>query len=82
MIMDFQDKFKKMLQLFVEHQFIWLHKLLLKKSYDQKVDLWRLGIMIYYMHFQQYEFPNSFNDNDEIKKCFNKKKKKILNINY
>ena len=73
-----------MLQLFVEHQFIWLQKLLLKKSYDQKVDLWSLGIMIYYMHFQQYpfEFPNSFNDNDEIKKCFNKKNKKILNINY
>ena len=46
-------------------------------KYDQKVDLWSLGVMIYYMHFQEYPFdlPNSFNNN-EIKRCFDKKKKK------
>ena len=52
-------------------------EILLKKSYDQKVDLWSLGVMIYYMHFKQYpfDFPN-ISDENEIKRCFNRKKRK------
>ena len=52
-------------------------EILIDKNYSQKEDLWSLGIMIYYMHFQEYpfDFPITLN-NDEIKKFLDKKKKK------
>ena len=55
-------------------------EIFLKKKYDQKADLWSLGVMRYYMHFQEYpfDFPILFNDN-EIKRFFDKKKKKDFN---
>ena len=31
-------------------------EILLKTNYDNKVDLWSIGVMMYYMHFQEYPF--------------------------
>ena len=52
-------------------------EILLGQKYDKKVDLWSIGIMIYYLHFKEYPFNiPDFNDKNDIEKCFNTKKKK------
>ena len=58
-------------------------EMFLGQRYDKKVDLWSIGIMIYYMHFKEYpfEFPDFYNRND-VEHCFNRTKKKILQIEY
>ena len=52
-------------------------EILLGLKYTQKVDLWSVGIMIYYMHFKEYpfKFPNFFSPNS-VEQFLDKKKKK------
>ena len=47
-------------------------EILLGMRYDQKVDLWSVGVMIYYMHFK--EFPFGYFSN--VNTLFNRRKNK------
>ena len=55
-------------------------EIILRQKYDKKVDLWSIGIMIYYLHFKEYPFEiPDFYDINDIEHCFNRKKKKFGN---
>ena len=55
--------------------------LMKKNEYNDKSDLFSLGIMIYQLHFQSFPFeiPNTI---EELNKFYTKKKKKIVKINF
>ena len=54
------------------------------QKYDSKIDLWSIGIMIYYMHFKEYPFGNLDNVMNffSIPKLINKKKVDASKIIY
>ena len=51
-------------------------EILLKQLYDDKSDLWSIGVMIYLLHFKKYPFElKNYQNPKEIEKELNKKKK-------
>jgi len=55
-------------------------EILLDQKYDEKVDLWSIGVIIYLLHFKKAPFEiKNYNSPKEIEKQLNKKKKETAN---
>lgn len=52
-------------------------EILLEQKYNNKSDLWSIGVLIYFLYFRAFPYPiiNMY-DKDEIKKVLSKKKEK------